>query len=143
MKPIEAHRRVKGKGKGKGKEKKELQSEEEELQPDHSRWAHAIVSAYPRREDTERCLIEVIGHLEAGQDPEAILAGTKAAAAAIAQLPGGHLNKFVIGAHRFFRDKRWNDDPSTILRQGGTNGEHRPPADLGGRQGKIIKLGIP
>jgi hypothetical protein len=129
-------------GKGKVKAKAEdSESSETDLKPtDSGRWAHSIVSAYPRREDTERCLLEVVAQLEAGADPEAMLAGTRAMAAAIALLPSGHLNKFVIGAYRFFRDKRWLDDPATLSRQGGSNGAAHTPAEVGGRRGTVVKL---
>lgn len=102
--------------------------------------AETIVSAYPRREDTERCLLEVTAQLKAGHDPESILAGTRAMAAAISLLPSGHLNKYVIGAYRFFRDKRWLDDPATLSRQGASNGAAHTPANVGGRKGTVVKL---
>jgi len=137
-KPSQGHQRGKGKGKGKGKG---ISSEEEEQdQPDHSRHAHSIVAAYPRREDSERCLLEVLAQLEAGADPEAMLAGTRAIAAVIAQLPSAHNNKFVLGAYRFFREKRWQDDPQTWLRAGDRNGEQPAPLDLGGRKASTVKI---
>jgi hypothetical protein len=76
-----------------------------------------IVAAYPRREATAECLRTVSGHIRAGHDPAAMLHGTREIAAAISQLPSGHLNAYVLSAPRFFRDLRWQDDPSTWLRQ--------------------------
>jgi hypothetical protein len=94
-----------------------------------------IVSAYPRREAKAECLAIVAKHIENGEDPESILAGTRAIASAIQQLPSGHLNKFVIGAARFFREMRWADDPATILRQNapGTTSDGQK-LELGGRR---------
>lgn len=136
-KPFQALPRGKGKVQGKGEDSKES---EPETATDSGRWAHTIVSAYPRREDTERCLVEVITQIEAGEDAEAMLAGTRAMAAAIALLPSGHLNKYVLGAYRFFRDKRWKDDPATLSRQGTSNGAAITPPSLGGRKGTVVKL---
>lgn len=76
-----------------------------------------IVAAYPRREATAECLRTVAGHIRAGHSPAAILAGTREIAAAISHLPSGHLNAYVLSAPKFFRDLRWQDDPSTWLRQ--------------------------
>ena len=76
-----------------------------------------IVAAYPRRESTAECLRTVSGHIRAGHDPAAMLHGTREIAAAISQLPSGHLNAYVLSAPRFFRELRWQDDPSTWLRQ--------------------------
>ena len=76
-----------------------------------------IVSAYPRREATAECLRTVAAHIRAGHDPQAMLHGTREIAAAISHLPSGHLNAYVLSAPKFFRDLRWQDDPSTWLRQ--------------------------
>jgi hypothetical protein len=89
-----------------------------------------IVSAYPRREATAECLATVAKHIAEGENPETILAGTRAIASAIAQLPGKHLGKYVPGAARFFRDKRWSDDPATWLRQGSATGTTSDGAKL-------------
>ena len=79
--------------------------------------AETIVAAYPRREALAECLRTVTATIRAGHDPAAILAGTRAIADAIAKLPSGHLNAYVLSAPRFFRDLRWQDDPATWLRQ--------------------------
>lgn len=77
-----------------------------------------IVEAYPRREDVADALKIVAHHIAEGDDPEVMLAGTKACAAVIRTLPSGHLNRFVPKAATFFRNKRWQDDPETLKRQG-------------------------
>jgi len=123
--------------------KEEVKEEEEVNRGDLlQKTAVEIVEAYPRREDTAQCLTIVLGHLRAGEDAEAMLGGTRAIAAAVAQLPSGPMNRYVIGATRFFRDKRWMDDPGTWLRTGGPNGAPTP-VDLGGRSrtGTITKVG--
>lgn len=56
-------------------------------------------------------------HIQSGTDPAAIIAGTKAIAAIIPQIPSGHLNAYLPGALAFFRARRWEDDPETWLRQ--------------------------
>jgi hypothetical protein len=56
-----------------------------------------------------------------------------AIAAVIGQLPGGHLNAYVIGAGKFFRDKRWQDDPATWMRQGSHTTGAPVKVDLGAR----------
>jgi hypothetical protein len=103
--------------------------------PARAATAEAIVASYPRREDQSQCIAIVLDQLRAGADAETMLTGTRAIAAVIAQLPSGHLNKYVIGAARFFRDRRWSDDPATWLRQGtpaGTTTDGQPLV-LGGR----------
>lgn len=104
-----------------------------------------IVALYPRREGVMAACTLVRAAIAKGADPEAIASGTRAHAAAIQQLPGGHLNKFVRSAESFFRDRRWEDDPQTILREAGANGAPRRPLDLGGRanSGTTIKLSRP
>lgn len=77
-----------------------------------------IVQAYPRREKTAEALTLVARHLADGEDFEAMLAGTRAAAAVIRTLPSGHLNRYVPSAESFFQQKRWKDDPETLKRQG-------------------------
>jgi hypothetical protein len=81
-------------------------------------FAKRIVEAYPRREKTVEALRIVTHHLDEGEDPEVMLAGTTACAAVIRTLPSGHLNRYVPSAVAFFRDRRWNDDPETLKRQG-------------------------
>lgn len=86
-----------------------------------------IVAAYPRREATAECLRTVAGHIRAGHDPAAMLQGTREIAAAISHLPSGHLNAYVLSAPKFFRDLRWQDDPSTWLRQAAKAAEKTGP----------------
>lgn len=86
-----------------------------------------IVAAYPRREATAECLRIVAGHIRAGHDPATMLQGTREIAAAISHLPSGHLNAYVVGAPKFFRDLRWQDDPSTWLRQAAKASEKAGP----------------
>jgi len=109
----------------KGKEGKGIESEsagEAAAAPGHSggdplaHWAHRIVATYPRREGIADALNLVYQQLAAGTDPQAMLDGTAAAAKAIQAAPSGHLNKYVPGAAKFFRDRRWLDDPATLLR---------------------------
>lgn len=102
-----------------------------------------IVALYPRREDLAAACEAVEKHIKAGENPDAIRAGTAAIASVIQRLPGAHLNRFVVSAARFFRDKRWQDDPDTWLRAGaGKNGHVRTgELDLGGRRpAETIKL---
>jgi hypothetical protein len=96
----------------------------------------AIVSSYPRREETADCLKIVASHIANGEDPEAMLSGTRAIAAAIAQWPGGPNNRYCIAALKFFRGKRWNDDPATWLRQANPAGTTSDGSklELGGRR---------
>lgn len=77
-----------------------------------------VCDLYPRREKTAEALVIVGKHLANGEDFEAMLAGTRAAAAVIRTLPSGHLNRYVPSAESFFREKRWKDDPETLRRQG-------------------------
>ncbi len=93
-----------------------------------------LVSLYPRREGQAQAIVNLKRHLDAGADPGAVAAGTRAIAAAIQQLPGGALNSRVLSAERFFRERRWEDDPMTWLRN--INGNGAPPGDLdlGGRE---------
>ena len=80
--------------------------------------AHQIVEAYPRREKTASALGIVRTHLLGGDSFEAMLSGTKACAAVIRTLPSGASNRYVPGAEAFFLQKRWQDDPETLRRQG-------------------------
>jgi hypothetical protein len=127
--PFEALRRGKSNNKSKSEEGDKSQSSEKPsaITPDQ------IVGAYPRREDTAQCLLTIADHIRKGESPEAMLAGTRAIAAVIGQLPGGHLNAYVIGAPRFFRDRRWQDDPATWMRHGASSTGAPVKVDLGGR----------
>lgn len=80
--------------------------------------AHQIAEAYPRREKIAEALTIILRHLRDGESFEAMLAGTRACAAVIRTLPSGPKNRFVPGAEAFFRDRRWQDDPETLSRQG-------------------------
>ncbi len=99
-----------------------------------------IVAIYPRKERVAEACLLVAKAINDGTPAEAIATGTRAFAAVIAQLPGGHLNKFVPGAAGFFRDRRWEDDPQTMLRQAGAGGGPAVPLELGGRKGTTIKI---
>lgn len=97
-----------------------------------------IVQLYPKRERQAESAEEVRRHIQAGVDPAAIIAGTRAIAAIIAQLPSGHLNAYVPSAATFFRHRRWEDDPETWKRQttkanGSADGRLPQPVSLGGR----------
>jgi hypothetical protein len=104
-------------GRDKAKEGKELNEEKESKTYLAATVAEQIVGSYPRREATADCLRIVAADIKAGEDPGAMLAGTLEIAAAIARLPSGHLNAYVLSATRFFKEKRWMDDPATWLRQ--------------------------
>jgi hypothetical protein len=92
------------------------------------RLAEQIVTAYPRGEKIAAALTLVLRQLQTREiDPHAALAGTQAAAAFIRTIPSGALNKWLPSAETFFRDKRWQDDPTTL---------HRPPETTGGPNGK-------
>ena len=105
--------------------------------------ARKIVEAYPRREKILAAMNIVAGHLSEGEDFEAILSGTKAAAAVIRTLPSGASNRYVPSAVAFFEGKRWADDPETLRRQGDTKSGSMPMsedefvAQLGGRARKL------
>lgn len=102
-----------------------------------------IVALYPRRENVMAACAAVHDHLRRGFSPEAIIAGTRAIADVIQQLPGKHLNRYVPGAERFFLMRRWEDDPQTWLRGGANfNGAPGKLADIGGRRntGTVIKI---
>lgn len=107
--------------------------------PDFPEQAQTIVAAYPRREKVQDALVIVLGHLREGDSYEAMLAGTKAAAAVIRTLPSGASNRYVPGAEAFFRAKRWADDPDTLRRQGDQRTGSKPMSgddfldELGGR----------
>lgn len=100
-----------------------------------------IVSLYPRRERYAESVQIVSGHLAKGESAEAIEAGTRAFAAVIMQLPGGAMNRFVPSAANFFRERRWEDDPQTMLRlAGSSDGAPATKLDLGGRKGTTIHI---
>jgi hypothetical protein len=106
---------------------------------DLSEKAQTIVAAYPRKEKVANAIAIVHGHLRGGESYEAMLSGTKAAAAIIRTLPSGASNRYVPGAENFFLSKRWADDPETLRRQGDTKSGSKPMSDeeadalLGGR----------
>lgn len=95
-----------------------------------------VVALYPKRERQAEAIEALAGHVRKGADIEAVVAGTRAIAAIIARLPGGHLNAYVPSAAVFFRNRRWEDDPQTWLRNAGkhTNGAPQQALDLGGRK---------
>lgn len=99
-----------------------------------------IVEAYPRRQDIAAALDHLRASVRKGANPDVVLAGTRAIAAVISQLPSGAMNAYVPSASTFFRNERWRDDPQTWLRAGATkNGGARKPLDLGGRKvGEVI-----
>lgn len=101
-----------------------------------------ILNLYPRRERMAEAATEIRKHIQNGVHPEAIIAGTRAIAAVITQMPSRHLNKFVPNALNFFKDRRWEDDPQTWLRNAtGPNGSTTTPElSLGGRTANVIKI---
>lgn len=95
----------------------------------------AIVHAYPKREGDKEALEAVRRSIKGGATADEILAGTRAIAAIIPQLPSGHLNGFVPGSKKFFENERWRDDPKTWLRgNAGRNGHVAGELHLGGRK---------
>lgn len=71
-----------------------------------------IVAAYPVRTDqaeAERAILEAI---DAGEDPTVMLSGTRAIAEVIASAPSGSRNKYVPSPARFFRERKYRDDPA-------------------------------
>jgi hypothetical protein len=113
------------------------------LENDLATQAETIVAAYPRREKTAAALLIVLEHLTDGADFEAMLSGTKAAAAILRTLPSAHLNRYTPSAESFFKAKRWADDPETLRRQGDTKSGSAPTSSdefmdqLGGRAGNL------
>lgn len=95
-----------------------------------------VVALYPRREKIAEAIEALAVHVRKGADLDAVDAGTRAIAAVIARLPGQHLNAFVPSADKFFRNRRWEDDPQTWLRNAGKFANGAPPRtlDLGGRR---------
>ena len=128
----------------KGIEERECASENPTPQiPDFGDQAQQVVSAYPRREKVASALKIVFGHLTAGENFEAMLSGTKAAAAVIRTLPSGSSNRYVPGAENFFISKRWADDPETLKRQGDSKTGSTPTSEedfmkqMGGRASNL------
>lgn len=81
----------------------------------------AIVRAYPKREAIHESMPAIASAIDAGEDPEAILASVRAIAAAIHRFPGGPLNRHVPSALRFFAGRRWHDDPAVWLARAEAN----------------------
>lgn len=95
--------------------------------------AQAIVDAYPRKQKVALSLEIVAKDLQSGISFETMLAGTKACAEAIKAAPSGALNRYVPSAESFFRDKRWQDDPATIIRPPETETNGKKPLIVAGR----------
>jgi hypothetical protein len=94
-----------------------------------------IAAMYPKRERMAEAVTEIARQIKAGADPAAMVAGTKACAAVMAAAPGRHLNSYFPSAYKFFRDRRWEDDPQAFGRVGnGPNGAPKETLDLGGRR---------
>lgn len=126
---------VQGQGEGKGKaigERENAGAEDDDLDigpkpyvvppeppqadlPNHAETARKIVGRYPRQERIENALKIVYGHLIDGEDPKRILAGVAAGAVVIRSATPAQ-ERFVPSAEAYFRDKRWADDPQTLLR---------------------------
>jgi len=101
-----------------------------------------IVAIFPRRQGVAVACEVVAKWLAKGESSEAIIAGTKAHAAVIGELPGGALNRYVESAETFFRDRRWEDDPQARLRNGHHDGTGAPAGkpEMGGRKATVIKI---
>ncbi|MCW1887693.1 hypothetical protein OKA04_23350 [Luteolibacter flavescens] len=111
-------------GNSKVREGKVIGERESVRDADIARKAEQIVAAFPRRERYAEALMSVKRQLASGESFEAMLAGTKAAAAFLATAPSAAANKYSPSALRFFEDKRWMDDPATLIRPpaGAVNG---------------------
>ena len=81
-----------------------------------SRQAETIVRSYPRQERFAEALMAVRRQLASGESFPLMLAGTKAAAEALAKAPSGAANRYAPSALKFFEGKRWMDDPATLIR---------------------------
>lgn len=135
-------------GKGIGKERKGIEEAAPmalngfHLENKQSFEIPTIVSLYPRQQRVAEACDEVRKHIAGGVKPEAIIAGTRAIASVIPQMPSGHLNKFVPSALTFFRDRRWEDDPLTWLRNAsGPNGAtHTDTPQITGRKANTIRI---
>lgn len=104
----------------------------------HHATASRIVSIYPRRERAHEAEQEVAQQLRADPDTDGLAttmeSGTRAAAAFLQTAPGGALNQYVPSALAFFKDRRYLDDPKTLIRGGNSaNGAPAAHLDLGGR----------
>ncbi len=97
-------------------ERKGIGKEGNKGERDYARDAEKIVAHYPRQEKRNDAILIVVSHLREGDDPDLMLAGTKACAAVIRTLPSGAKNRYVPSAESFFRSKRWADDPETLRR---------------------------
>lgn len=104
-----------------------------------------IVALYPKREKQAEAIEALASHVRKGTDLDAVAAGTRAIAAIIQRMPGGALNAYVPSAATFFRNRRWEDDPKTWLRNSGgkTNGAPVEEIFQGGRKGTTIELKCP
>jgi hypothetical protein len=104
-----------------------------------------VVSLYPKRERQSEAVEALAAHVRKGTDLDAVAAGTRAIAAIIQRMPGGHLNAYVPSAATFFRNRRWEDDPKTWLRNAGrTNGAPVEELNLGGRRpARTIEIQLP
>jgi hypothetical protein len=104
-----------------------------------------IVALYPKRERQSEAVEALAVHVRKGTDLDAVAAGTRAIAAIIQRMPGGHLNAYVPSAATFFRNRRWEDDPKTWLRNAGrTNGAPVEELNLGGRRpARTIEIQLP
>lgn len=123
------------------KEKEYYPTDNKKSAIDYAALIPGIVALYPRREKVEEACQAVAKAIRAGHSPETIADGTRAMAAAISQLPGGALNKFVPSAGSFFANKRWADDPKTLLRQIGTQSGPAGPVNTHGRDpSRTVKI---
>lgn len=102
-----------------------------------------VVSLYPKREKQAEAIEALAAHVRKGVDLDSVADGTRAIAAIIGRMPGGALNAYVPSAATFFRNRRWEDDPKTWLRQAKTNGAPVEELFQGGRKGTTIELKCP
>lgn len=120
------------------------EKEKEQEHEDSSKRIPDIIAIYPKREKDHDATLELARQIERdGIDLATVEAGTRAIAAIIPRLSGGHLNRYVPSALAFFRDRRWQDDPQTWLRNAPATRTGAPPPaelDLGGRKGTIVKI---
>lgn len=103
-----------------------------------------VVAIYPKRHRQTEAIEALAAHVRKGTDLDAVAAGTRAIAAIIQRMPGGCENIYVPSAATFFRNRRWEDDPKTWLRNAKSNGA--PVDELyqgGGRKGTTIELKCP
>lgn len=103
-----------------------------------------VVSLYPKREKQAEAIEALAAHVRKGTDLDAVASGTRAIAAIIQRMPGGALNAYVPSAATFFRNRRWEDDPKTWLRNARTNGAPVEELNLGGRRpARTIEIQLP